>query len=229
MRINTLTRLFLTCLLVLVSMQAHADKATAEALVEAATRSVKTFTVDPEMQWFRDHMSQANGVFIVPQLVKGGFIFGGSGGSGVLTVKGKGNSWSNPAFYTMVSGTIGLQFGVEVSEIILMVMTERGIEAMLSSSLKLGGDISIAAGPVGAGAKTQTADILAFSRAKGVYGGINIEGAAIKVRNDWNHAYYHSKASPLSILIEHSDTNPHADDLRTAVASLTLKSGSSAK
>lgn len=217
--------LIFTCFLFISSSQLSANEATAEALVDAATISVDTFTVDPDMKWFRDNMNNAKGVLIVPQLIKGGLIFGGSGGSGVLLVRGGGNIWSDPAFYTMGSGTVGFQIGVEVSEIILMVMTDKGVDALLTSSFKLGGDVSIAAGPIGAGAKAQTADILAFSRTKGIYGGVNIEGAVLKIRNDWNHDYYGSETSPRNILIERSATKPHSDELRSAVANLAIKSG----
>jgi len=222
---HVLQSLIFTCILLISSSQLSANEATAEALVDAATTAVDTFTVDPDMKWFRDNMSNAKGVLIVPQLVKGGFIFGGSGGSGVLLVKGGGNIWSDPAFYTMGSGTVGFQIGVEVSEIILMIMTDRGVDALLTSSFKLGGDVSIAAGPIGAGAKAQTADILAFSRTKGIYGGVNIEGAVLKIRSDWNHDYYGNQTSPRAILLERSETNSHADELRSAVAKLALKSG----
>ncbi len=220
-----LTLSVFTCFLFVSSSQINASTATAEALVDAAAESVNTFTIDPDMTWFRDNMSKAKGVLIVPSLVKGGLIFGGSGGSGVLLVKGDGNIWSDPAFYTMGSGTVGFQIGVEVSEIILMIMTDKGVDALLTSSFKLGGDVSIAAGPIGAGAKAQTADILAFSRTKGIYGGINIEGAVLKTRNDWNHDYYGDQTSPREILIERSATNSHADNLRNAVANLAIKSG----
>ena len=222
---HVLQSLIFTCILLIPSFQLNANEATAEALVDAATIAVDTFTVDPDMKWFRDNMSNAKGVLIVPQLVKGGFIFGGSGGSGVLLVKGKGNIWSDPAFYTMGSGTVGFQIGVEVSEIILMVMTDKGVDALLTSSFKLGGDVSIAAGPIGAGAKAQTADILAFSRTKGIYGGVNIEGAVLKIRSDWNHDYYGNQTSPRAILLERNATNTHADELRSAVANLAIKSG----
>ena len=225
MRKTAFKILTLACILFFSSSQLNATTATAEALVDAATTAVDTFTVDPDMKWFRDNMSNAKGVLIVPQLVKGGFIFGGSGGSGVLLVKGGGNIWSDPAFYTMGSGTVGFQIGVEVSEIILMIMTDRGVDALLTSSFKLGGDVSIAAGPIGAGAKAQTADILAFSRTKGIYGGVNIEGAVLKIRSDWNHDYYGNQTSPRAILLERSETNSHADELRSAVAKLALKSG----
>lgn len=217
--------LLLIVILLTTASQVSATTATAEALVDAATESINTFTIDPDMKWFRDNMNRAKGVLVVPSLVKGGFIFGGSGGSGVLLTKGENNLWSDPAFYTMGSGTVGFQIGVEVSEIILMVMTDNGVDALLTSSFKLGGDVSIAAGPIGAGAKAQTADILAFSRSKGIYGGVNIEGAVLKVRNDWNHDYYSKQTSPREILIEATVTNTHADALRNAVANLAIRSG----
>ena len=226
-----LIRLLLAALLLAACIQtAHAEEITPQALVDAAVSSVDTFSIDPDMVWLRENMSKAKGVFIVPQLVKGGFIFGGSGGSGVLLSKGEDNVWSHPAFYTVGSGTVGLQAGIEVAEIILMIMTDRGVDKLLTSSFKLGGDIGIAAGPIGAGAKAQVVDILAFSRAKGIYGGINVEGAVIKVRDDLNQAYYGNKtSSPRSILIEHSSTNPHADKLRTAVARLAVSSSATDK
>lgn len=224
MHTRLLTSLFIALTFFTSSSHADQDLAKAEALVTKSKASVNTFTIDPNMQWLRDNMNNAKGVFILPQLVKGGFIFGGSGGSGVFLARGKGNIWSDPAFYTMGSVTFGLQIGGEVSEIILMVMTDKGIDALLTSSFKLGGDVSVAAGPVGAGAKAQIADILAFSRTKGIYGGLNIEGAVIKVRNKLNNAYYKKETSPRNILIERSATNPDADGLRTAVANLAIKS-----
>ena len=224
---RTLISLLSIGLLLAISIQANADEAKAKTIVDSATNSVNNFAIDPDMKWFRDNLSKAKGVLIIPQLVKGGFIFGGSGGSGVLMVRGNGNIWSDPAFYTMGSGTVGFQIGVEVSEIILMVMTDKGVDALLTSSFKLGGDASVAAGPIGAGAKAQLADILAFSRTKGAYGGINIEGAVIKIRQGYNNAYYGGEATPRSILIEQSSTNPHADNLRKAVANLKTISGSS--
>lgn len=232
---HTLIRLILAGLFSILSLQnAHASEVDTHALVDAAVKSVDTFAIDPDMEWLHHNMHRARGILIVPQLVKGGFIFGGSGGSGVLLSKGEDNIWSYPAFYTMGSGTIGFQAGVEVAELVLIIMTDRGVDGLLTSSFKLGGDISIATGPIGAGAKAQSldiqdksADILAFSRTKGIYGGVSAEGAVLKVREDLNNAYYgNDTKSPRTILIEHTVSNPHADPLREAVARLAEKSGS---
>jgi lipid-binding SYLF domain-containing protein len=113
-----------------------------------------------------------------------------------------------------------LQIGADASEIILMIMTEKGINAMLTTEFKLGGDVSVAAGPVGASAKAQTADILAFGRSKGLFGGISIEGAVVAPRYEWNDSYYKGPATPVDILIKRTVKNPQADELRTVLPKL---------
>ena len=209
-------------LLSLATQAVRADDAgRAQALVDRAKDSLETFSIDPNMGWFRNNVVNAKAVLIIPSLVKGGFIWGGSGGSGVLLVRGSsGQGWTYPAFYTMGSVTFGLQIGGEVSEIVLMIMTENGVDALLASTFKLGGDISVTAGPVGAGAKVQIADILAFSRTKGLYGGLNVEGAVLKIRNDWNEAYYTRSVRPRDIIVSRSVSNTNADPLRRAIALL---------
>lgn len=190
-----------------------------DALVGNAETTIRNFANDPDLAWFRNNVGDAKALLIVPTLVKGGFFLGGSGGSGALLARdGESGTWSPPAFYTMGSVSFGLQIGAEVAEVVLMVMTDRGLDSMLSTSLKLGGDVSIAAGPVGAGAKAATADVLAFSRSKGVYGGISFEGSVIATRDEWNRDYYGQDASPRQILIERAVSNPEAEPLRTTVA-----------
>lgn len=196
------------------------DLLKAREVVEKANLSVKNFTADPNMQYLRENLSDAEGLLIIPALVKGAFIVGGSGGTGVLLAKGKDAQWSSPAFYTMGSGSIGFQWGGEVSEIILMVMTQKGMDHLLSSSFKLGADASVAAGPVGVGTKAQTADILAYSRTKGVFAGFSLEGAVVKVRPKYNAAYYSKEVRPLDILVAQNISSPHADQLRNSVAAL---------
>ncbi len=102
-----------------------------------------------------------------------------------------------------------------------MVMTQKGVDSLLSSSFKLGAGVSIAVGPVGAGAKVKTADIIAFSRAKGLFGGIALEGAVIKTRDKWNSAYYGKTVRAVDILIRRDVANPHADGLREVVKKTT--------
>jgi len=195
-----------------------ADVTKPDDLVIKSELVYKSFMADANMEWLRNNVAKAQGIFIVPQMLRGGFIIGGSGGSGVLLARDyKTGEWSYPAFYTMGSVSFGLQIGADSSEIILMIMTDKGMKAMLSTEFKLGADIAIAAGPVGGTAKAQTVDVLAFGRSQGVYGGLSLEGAVIHPRHQWNSSYYGKDIMPVDILIKHSVSNPQADGLRSAL------------
>ena len=218
---NKHCQLLFVALLSLVMTAASAlaeDFAKPEELVLKGEAVFKSFMADPNMGWFRDNVGNAKGVFIVPQMLRGGFFIGGSGGSGALLARDrKTGKWSYPAFYTMGSVSFGMQIGADTSEIILMVMTDKGMEAMLSTEFKLGGDVSLAAGPVGASAKAQTADILAYGRSKGAFVGIAIDGAVIAPRYEWNNSYYGKEVLLTDILINQTVSNPQADNLRAAL------------
>lgn len=207
-----------------VSPAGAGDFSKPEELVVKADSTFSDFMADPNMTWFRNNVKKAKAVFIVPKLLKAGFIFGGSGGSGALLAHDpKTGKWSYPAFYTMGAASFGFLAGAQASEIVLMIMTDKGMDAMLSTSAKLGGDMSVAAGPVGAGAAVATADVLAFSRTKGVYAGVSIDGSVIKTRDDWDEAYYGKPVRTVDIVISRSVKNPHADKLIEAVTKATQK------
>ena len=188
------------------------------ALVSDADMTLNNFQRDPEMTWFRNNLPSARGVLIVPTFLHAGFIFGGAGGNGTLLVRDNPGTWSYPAFYTVASGSVGLQAGAEVAEVILMIRSQRGADAMLSNSFKVGTDASVAAGPVGAGAQVQTSDILAFSRSKGLYGGVNLDGSVISPRDAWNSTYYGRQVRPADILVSHDVSNGQADSLRNRLS-----------
>ena len=112
--------------------------------------------------------------------MKAGFVFGGSGGRAVLVAKGE-KGWAGPAFYTLGTASAGFQAGVDVSEVIMLVMNKKALDKLMTGSVKAGADASISAGPVGAGAgSTTSSDILVYTRSKGLYGGLNIQGTSIK-------------------------------------------------
>ncbi len=190
-----------------------------QELIDSCAITFKSLMADPNMGWLRTHIQSAKGIFICPTYMKGAFIFGADGGTGVLLGRdNRSGSWSYPAFYGMGSISFGFQAGAEVSEIVLLVMTDNGMDALLSTSFKLGADASVAAGPVGAGAKAQTTDILAFARSRGLFGGISIEGAVITSRDSWNRKYYGRDIRPVDIIIRRNVSNPGADALRHLVA-----------
>ena len=192
-----------------------------QLLVDQARIIFKSFMIDKNMAWFREHMHKAKGFLIIPELLQGAFWVGGSGGRGVLVVKDKTTGdWSQPAFYTIGSLSIGIQFGGEKSEIIMMVFTQKGLERLYSSSFKFGGDASIAVGPVGGGAKADVmADFVSFVRSKGAFIGMSIEGAILNANYDWNEAYYGKKVSPLGIVEKKLVSNPGSAELRNTVRS----------
>jgi lipid-binding SYLF domain-containing protein len=189
-----------------------------ERLVNAAEVTLQNFLRDPEMSWLQQNLRRARAVLIAPEIVKAGFIFGGSGGRAVLFAK-EGGFWRGPAFYTMATASVGFQAGVSVSESVTLVMTEKGMNSMLSANFKLGGDASVAAGPIGVGAKSDVvADMIAFTRAKGIYGGLNLDGTLINLSDDWNRAYYGKPVQPIDIFVRGTVNNPQSGRLAAEIA-----------
>jgi lipid-binding SYLF domain-containing protein len=217
----------LTVFLVLGSLapDGRADEAAAaQVVVDNSNRTFSNFINDPGMVWFRDNLDKARGLMIVPTLGRGGFIIGGSGGRGlVLTRDSETNRWSQPAFYTIGSASIGLQIGGEASEVILVIMSNRGIDAFLSTKAQLGADMSVAAGPVGTGTRAATADVLSYARSKGAFAGLTVEGSIISPNDARNTAYYAKAVSPLDILVRRSVSNPGAAELVRNVTEHTPK------
>jgi lipid-binding SYLF domain-containing protein len=207
---------------------ALADDATdATQLVQKATMSFDNFLAAKELAGFRDLLKKARGILISPQVLEGAFIFGISGGSGVLVVHDlKTGRWNGPAFYTIGEASFGFQAGGKESQVIMLAMTERGVNALLSPSVKLGANVSVAAGPVGAGASAATAnisaDIISYALSKGLYGGVSLEGAVVAVRHEWNAAYYKEPGvTPTDILIRGDVSNPESGKLIAEVSKAT--------
>jgi lipid-binding SYLF domain-containing protein len=201
-----------------------ANRDEVQILVDRARVTFKDFMHDSNYSWLQKNVHNAKAVLIFPQDLKGGFIWGGSGGTGVLLVRDERTGhWSQPAFYTMGSVTFGLQIGGEASEVLVLAMTRKAVDSLFSSSFKLGGDVSVAVGPVGAGAKANadipnvTADFLTFTKTKGLYGGLNLEGAVIAVRDSLNEAYYGRTVRPMDIVEKHTVANRGSAGLRESL------------
>jgi lipid-binding SYLF domain-containing protein len=194
-----------------------------QGLVDKARVTFESFMADKNQSWLQENLNQAKGLIIIPSLLKAGFVVGGSGGSGLLIVKDdKTGQWSQPAFYTLGSGTFGLQIGAEAAEIIMMVRTQKAVVRLFTSSFKLGGDTSVAVGPVGTGVKSNVvADIFSFSRTKGAYAGVSLEGSVIKTKGEWNQAYYGKAVTPVDILVTRDVRNPNSAELIKAVTQAT--------
>jgi lipid-binding SYLF domain-containing protein len=168
----------------------------------------------------RDLLHRARGVMIVPTLVKGGFIFGAQGGTGVLLSRDpKTGVWSYPAFYAMGAGSFGLQIGLEVSKIMLIIMNDKALNAIMKSEFKIGAEAGIAVVTLGGGAEASTtaaggADIYALAESAGLFGGIAIQGGIIKPRLQQDHAYYGPNVTAQDIVLRRTAKNPAAENLR---------------
>jgi SH3 domain-containing YSC84-like protein 1 len=219
-RKSTLALIVAVTLLIAGVTHARAqDKAEAQSLVDKARITFQSFMSDKNYEYLRKNIKNVKALLIYPQVLKAGFILGGSGGTGVLVVRdAKAKDWSQPAFYTIGSVTFGLQIGGEAAEVIVMVMTKKAIDSLFTTSVKFGGDTSIAAGPYGAGAKVNvTADFISYAKSKGLYAGLNLEGSAVNVRESLNKAYYGKAVTPFQILVEKKVRNKGSAGLRAAL------------
>src|ERR1700674_52565 len=150
-------------------------------------------------------LEHAKCVAVVPHMVKAGFIFGGKGGKGVASCR-TANGWSAPAFITISGGSWGLQIGVEAVDVVLIIQNDKGMQRLLSSNFQIGGDASAAAGPVGRHAEAGTdwkmdTEILTYSRAKGAFAGLTLEGASLRQDSDSRHAIYGRNATTRALLL----------------------------
>jgi lipid-binding SYLF domain-containing protein len=221
--------IFCTILLIsfcmLISKPLYASEQ--QILIKRAHITIESYLSDPEFAWFTNHMKDAKAIFILPQFLKGAFFFGGAGGNGVVLVKNeKTGEWSHPGFYTMVSASFGLQLGAQTSELVLMVMTQKGVLPFKNASFKLGVEASGAVGPKGASIEGSTpynlsADYLSFARTRGAFLGLSVEGAVIGVRNEWNWKYYGKPVSPRDIIIKNRVENPGAAELIDLISKAT--------
>jgi SH3 domain-containing YSC84-like protein 1 len=167
-------------------------------------------------------LSNAKCIVVVPDLIKGGFVFGGKHGRGVATCR-TANGWSAPAFVSVGGGSWGLQIGVEDVDLVMLVMNDQGLQHLLSSKFQLTGEGSVAAGPVGRHASAGTdwkmnTEMLTYSRSKGVFAGLTLEGAVVEQDNDSTHAIYGKHMMFRNILSGKATTPRSADAFLKAVS-----------
>jgi lipid-binding SYLF domain-containing protein len=173
--------------------------------LENATTVVHEIMGMPDKGIPEEVLEHAKCMAVIPHMVKGGLIFGGKGGKGVATCR-TANGWSAPAFITISGGSWGLQIGVEAVDVVLIIQNEKGMQKLLSSNFQIGADASAAAGPVGRHAEAGTdwkmdTEILTYSRAKGAFAGLTLEGASLRQDSDSRHAMYKSNVTTRAILL----------------------------
>ncbi|MBI0535548.1 hypothetical protein D9599_08190 [Roseomonas sp. KE2513] len=196
-----------------------------QGLVDRATLTVQEMLTEGDPNATRDVtrlLGQARAVVICPRLFRAGFIFGGQGGDCVLTARDGAGSWSSPAFYTIGSASFGFQIGIQDAQVMMLILTNKGLNAVMDSQVKLGADASVALATIGggiAGATTTAvgADIVSYARTRGLYAGISLEGSLLSSRSDFNSGYYGRAVATRQIVVDMQAHNPAADPLRAAL------------
>jgi lipid-binding SYLF domain-containing protein len=219
--------LFLTAILSLGTLcWAGTAREDATDRLDKATNVVHEIMGAPDSGIPEEVLEHAKCIAVVPHMVKAGFVFGGKGGKGVATCR-TAKGWSAPAFITISGGSWGLQIGVEAVDLVMIIQNEKGMQKLLSSNFQLGADASAAAGPVGRHASAGTdwkldTEILTYSRAKGAFAGLTLEGASIRQDDDSRHAIYGPKVTTRALLLGKvpapSVTKPFLAEIRGAKA-----------
>ncbi len=219
--------MFLVVILSLTSLGwAESNRQEAIDRLDNATTVIHDIMTTPDKGIPEEVLENAKCVAVIPHLVKGGFVFGAKHGKGVATCR-TANGWSAPAFITVSGGSWGAQIGIEAVDLVMIIQHEKGMQKLLSSNLQLGADASAAAGPVGRHASAGTdwkldAEVLTYSRAKGAFIGLTLEGASIREDNDSRRAIYGrnstTRATLLGKVAAPPSTRPFLDAVRNAKA-----------
>ena len=206
--------------LVVVSPRPATALTAEERLVEEARLAFESIRADG-IDYFEDAVGNARAIIIIPNLVRGGFLFGGEGGSGVMLARLADGTWSYPAFFDIGGGSVGLQIGGQVSETVLAVMTDEAVQAVLNRSFTVGADLSAAVVNVGRGLDARTgldlnAPMYAFSLTRGLFIGGALEGSLLLSADRRNQVYYLPGATADGILAGQY-TNAQANPLRATL------------
>lgn len=196
-----------------------------QALVDRSTLSVQEMLGGGEDALnIASLLRQARGALVCPQIFRAGFFFlGGEGGGCVLAGRDANGGWSSPAFYTLGSASFGFQMGVQDAEVLILIMNDRALNAVLDSQFKLGADAALTIATIGGGLQGATtgavgADIVAYSRSRGLYGGISLNGSLLSARSEWNRGYYGRDVGGRDVVRAMAVHNPGADGLRAVLS-----------
>ena len=173
-------------------------------------------------------LQKAQGIAIIPSVLKGAFGFGGRWGKGVMMVRTEKGTWSDPCFITLAGGSVGMQLGGQATDFVLIFKTRRSIENVASGKLTIGADASATAGPVGRNAEASTdaqlkAEILSYAKSRGLFAGISIEGTSLSIDDDANMTFYNTKDVNANTIFAGKMTNqpPSAAKLHQALIDIS--------
>lgn len=211
-------RHILAAALLALPIAAHAQSEQ-QAVVDRATLAAQEMLNNRDGTDAQAVLRRARAAMICPQVFRAGFLLGGQGGSCVLVARDGAGSWSAPAFYGMGGGSIGFQAGVQDAQVLLLIMNDKGLKAVMDSQFKLGADASATFVDLGGGIEGATtaalrADIVGFTRARGLFAGIALGGSLMSTKSEWNQAYYGRPLAAQQIVVTMEASNPAADPLR---------------
>jgi len=216
--------LLLTLIVCLCSLSLAADEKESKAAdrVEAAADVLNEIQAAPDAGIPQEVLGSAECVAVVPSMLKGGFFVGGKYGRGLASCRTP-KGWSAPAFFVVTGGSFGLQIGGQAVDLVMLIMNKDGMKHLLSSEFELGADASVAAGPVGRHAEGNTdwkmrAEVLTYSRARGLFAGITLNGAAIKQDKDSTREFYGRMVPFRTALVGEIDPPPAANAFLTTLA-----------
>lgn len=208
------------------------EKAAVQERIQRAGEVFQEIMAAPDKGIPGDVLEHAKCVAIVPGMVSAGFMVGGKHGRGVATCR-TANGWSAPAFFDVTGGSYGLQIGAQKVDLVMLVMNDKGMEHLLSSKFQLGGEAGVAAGPVGRQGSANTdwkmnAELLTYSRAKGVFAGVDLSGASVKQDEDATKAFYAKDVSFRDALTGQVPAPPEARDFLAEIRRATRGEASAA-
>jgi lipid-binding SYLF domain-containing protein len=197
-----------------------------EAIIQNSMVVLRELQSMPDLRIPDQLLARAEGIVILPANVKVGLIFGARFGNGLLLVRKADHSWSNPVFVTSGGGSWGFQVGGQVADIVLVLTTKRSVEGITDGKLTLGADATVAAGPVGRTAMASTSltfdsEVYAYSRSKGLFAGVSLEGNGIFIGRKANRRFYEGEDSATVILAQTNAPPPPADELVAEVGRVT--------
>ncbi len=198
-------QVIITCLLSTLLYSGQTLAGVGEAgKVETATEVLKQITAIPEQGIPPALLKNAYGLAVIPGVLKAGYVVGGSYGKGVLTVREDKGRWSPPLFVKLIAGSIGWQIGVDSTDLVLVFRTKKSVDGIVKGTFTLGADAAVAAGPVGRSGAAATdaelkAEILSYSRSRGLFAGLSLEGSRISIDHDADAAFYGKALQPTQI------------------------------
>ncbi len=226
----------LVCVAVLLAMSGFAvaadEKGAAQERVQRAGTVFQEIMAAPDKGIPGDVLEHAKCIAIVPSMVSAGFMVGGKHGRGVATCR-TAHGWSAPAFFDVSGGSYGLQIGAQKTDLVMLIMNDKGMQHLLQSKFELGGEAGVAAGPVGRQGSANTdwkmnAEVLSYSRSKGAFAGVDLSGASIKQDDDSTKAFYGHEVAFRDVLTGQVPPPPEARDFLAEIRNATSGATSAA-